>query len=374
MIRLLLIGILFLILFLLQRGIYRRLWQKHLNVNLAFSVNHIFEGEWGELTEVVENRKRLPLSMLKVKFKTDRHLIFEAEKGSVTTDLFYRSDIFRIGGGEKITRSLRFRGGKRGFYTIDEAALVSSDLFLTAVFAADTPASAYLYVYPQPYDIEVLRRSLAKLDGEVLARRHLLEDPFEYRGIREYNPSDPMRSINWKATARTGDLKVNQRNYTTLKCIRIFFNVDSDIVIKRDDCLEASLSIVAGLCRYFLCQGVRVACFGNGVDVRTLQPVVINAGSGDSQMDNIHRALARLDLKKPPLNFTDTFEERLFDRAADTVTCFVASTRSADFLSMLERYSAEGNEYIWFYPVPGSREPELPASLAKSVSIVHLGL
>ena len=374
MIRLLLIGILFLILFLLQREVYKRLWQKHLNVKLAFSANHIFEGEWGELTEVVENRKRLPLSMLKVKFKTDRHLIFEAERGSSTTDRFYRNDIFRIGGGEKVTRTLRFQGGRRGYYTIDEAGLISSDLFLTAMFVADTPASAYIYVYPRPYDSEIIRRSLTKLNGEVLARRHLLEDPFEYRGIREYKPSDPMRSINWKATARTGELKVNQRNYTSLKSIRIFFDIDSDIVIKREDCQEASLSIVTGLCKFFLSQGIRVACFGNGVDVRTSQPVVINARSGDGQMDSIYRALARLDLEKPPVSFTDTFQERLFDGAGDTVTCFVASTRSADFLSLLERYSAEGNEYIWFYPVPGAGEPEFPPSLAESVCVVHLGL
>ena len=37
-----------------------------------------------------------------------------------------------------------------------------------------------------------------------------MEDPFEYRGIREYQPYDDMRSVNWKATAKTGDLKVNQ--------------------------------------------------------------------------------------------------------------------------------------------------------------------
>lgn len=374
MIRLLLIGILFFLLFLLQREIYKRLWQKYLSVELAFSEDHIFEGEWGKLTEVVENRKRLPLSMLKVKFKTDRHLIFDAERGSNTTDLFYRNDMFRIGGGEKVTRTLRFQGGRRGYYTIDEAGLVSSDLFLSAMFVADIPASASIYVYPRPYDSEMIRRSLAKLNGEVLARRQLLEDPFEYRGIREYQPLDPMRSINWKATAKTGELKVNQKNYTSMKSIRVFFNVESDSVIKREDCLEASLSIVAGLCKFFLSQGIRVACYGNGVDARTLQPVVIDPKAGDGQMDNVYRALARLDLKKPAVNFTDTFEERLFDRAADTVTCFVAANRSADYLALLERYSAEGHEYLWIYPVPGSRDPEIPANLAKSVSVIHLGL
>ncbi len=374
MTRMLLIGALFLLFFLLQREVYRRSWQRHLYVNIRFSEDHIFQGEWSELQEVVENRKRLPLPVLKVKFRTDRHLEFREEKGSSTTDRFYRNDVFRIGDGEKVTRTLPFRGGRRGYYTIDGAGLVASDLFLTSMFPADVSENTAVYVYPRPYDSEEFRRSLALLNGEVLARRHLLEDPFEYRGIREYQPTDPMRSINWKATARTGELKVNQKNYTSLKCIRVFFDMESDIVSKREDCSEETLRIVAGLCAFFLSRGIRVSCFGNGVDILTSRPTVIEARSGDAQMEHIYRTLARLDLGKGPADFAENFEERLFTQASGTVTCFVASDRSAGFLSLIERYGAAGNEYVWFYPVPGRREPQLPPDVARSVRMIHLGL
>ena len=86
MIKLLGIGIIGLLLFVIQKSIYERLWQKSLYVSVSFGKEPIFEGEQGELKEIIENRKRLPLSMLKVKFKTDRHLIFGNEKGSRTTD------------------------------------------------------------------------------------------------------------------------------------------------------------------------------------------------------------------------------------------------------------------------------------------------
>ena len=215
MIRLIVIGILFFLLFLLQREVYKRLWNRHLTVTVAFGQDHIFQGSQGELKEIIENRKRLPLSMLKVKFKTDRHLLFDSGQGSRTTDQFYRNDVFHIGSGEKVTRTLKFQGGRRGYYHIDSASLVASDFLLTGMFLADVPAKTSLYVYPRPFDSREFRISLTKLNGEVLARRHLLEDPFEYRGIREYQPFDDMRSINWKATAKTDDLKVNQKNYTS---------------------------------------------------------------------------------------------------------------------------------------------------------------
>lgn len=372
MIRLVVIGILFLLLFVLQKEVYKRLWQKNLNVDISFSKSHIFQGETDTLVEVIENRKRLPLAMLKVKFKTDRHLIFDSGKGARTTDQFYRNDIFRIGGGEKVTRTLSFTGGRRGFYSIESASLVASDLLLTGMFIADTPVKTSLYVYPRPFDSDEFQRSLTRLNGEVLTRRHLLEDPFEYRGIREYQPFDHMRSINWKATAKTGDLKVNQKNYTSLKSVRVFFNVQDDGIMKKEECVEASISIVAGLCGFFLSQGIQVSCGGNGVDILTGKHVSIEPRAGDGQMDNIYRALARLDLTKPTVSFTNTFEEQLFSRAGDTVTCFVAPNQYDDFLSLLERYGESGSEYLWFYPVVGVKNPELPSALEKHVRVIHL--
>lgn len=127
MIRIIGLGLLALILFWLERHIYEKMWNRSLFVSIAFSQQSIREGEEGELMEIIENRKRLPLAILKVKFQTDRHLLFGDTKGSRTTDKFYRNDVFRAGGGERITRHLKFVGGKRGYYTIENVDLVASD-------------------------------------------------------------------------------------------------------------------------------------------------------------------------------------------------------------------------------------------------------
>lgn len=373
MIRLLGIGLLFFLLFAAQKLAYERLWQKRLNVVLRFSQGHIYEGEQGELKEIIENKKRLPLAMLKVKFRTDRHLLFEDAKGSRTTDQFYRNDVFRIAGRERVTRTLRFTGGRRGYYTIEGASLVAADLFLTSQLVADISLHTEIYVYPKPWMNEELERSLARLNGEVLVKRHLLEDPFEYRGIREYQPYDDMRSINWKATAKTGDFKVNQKNYTSLKSVRIFFNIQDDSVVKKEDCVEMSLRIVAGLCSFFLRQGIQVSCFGNGVDILIGKPVTIPARAGEGQLDAVCRALARLDTAKPAVHFSETFQEQLFSGEDSLLTCFVAPNQYEDFVTLLERYQTTDREFVWFYPVQGSKEPRLPSSLAKQIQLIHFG-
>lgn len=372
MIQILGIGLIALLLFILQGKIYEKYWNKDLSATIFFATHSIFEGQEGQLKEIVENRKRLPLSMLKVKFQTDRHLQFEDIKGSRTTDRYYRNDIFQINGGEKLTRTIRFTGGRRGYYTITMMTLVGTDLFMTKQLVETQPVSTYIYVFPKVFNSNEFRRSLQQLNGEVLTRRHLLEDPFEYRGIREYQPTDELKSINWKATAKTGDFKVNQRNYTALQAVRIFLNLEDNGVLKKEDAVEACLQIAAGLCEYFLKQGIRVSCYGNGLDSINDLPLSIEASASRDQMETILRALARVDTAKPVCNFGDCFGKRLFEEANGTITCFVSPNHYPDFMELVEKYHETGREYRWFYPTSDTKEPEMPAFLKKHLQFLHI--
>ncbi len=367
MIKALGIGLAALLLFLLEKRIYQRLWNRNLRVSVVFSKHHIFEGERSQLMETIENRKRLPLPMLKVKFQTSRHLLFADARGSRTTDRFYRNDVFRIGGGEKITRHLEFTGGRRGYYTIDNVDLVASDLFLTSQLVDHITVKDEIYVYPRPFDTKEFYLSLQQQSGEILMRRHLLMDPFEYRGIREYQPFDDMKSINWKATAKTGELKVNEKNYTSLRFVRVFYNIQDNNIMKKDQCVEAALQITAGICAFFLNQGMQVACYGNGPDVITKAPMIIHSCAGNRQMDVIYRALARVDAQAPALDFSGLFEEILLTRSQGAYTFFVSPNHYEDFLDLVEKYQDAGGDYLWFYPVLGESEPDLVQGHSQAV-------
>lgn len=366
------VGIFFFLIFVFQRKLYQRLWQKNLQVQIHFATNAIFEGEDGALKEIIENRKRLPLSMLKVKFKTDRHLLFDDVKGSRTTDQFYRNDIFHVGSSERVTRFLKFKGGRRGYYTINGASLVASDLLMTTQMVSDIALSTAIYVYPKPYTSELFQQSLTRLNGEVLAKRHLLEDPFELRGIREYQPYDDIRSINWKATAKTGDLMVNQKNYTALKSVRVFLNLQDDNILKKEDSVEASIRIGAGLCAFFLQQGIQVSCFANGLDIISQEPMEVPAKAGSGQLENILRNLARLDLQKGTVSFVETYEETILNAGTECITCFVSPNQYDDFQSLLKEMKNKGQSILWFYPYVGAKKPEPDDALLRNVQMIQL--
>lgn len=373
MIQLLGILVVALLLYLGQKTIYQKVWHKNLRVRLSFQEEGIWEGQESTLSEILENQKKLPLTMLKVKFQTDRHLLFADTKGSRTTDKFYRNDIFQIGALEKVTRVLRFTAGRRGYYTIAEADLVASDLFLTAQYTATADIGhCSLYVYPKPFSHPEFRQSLKQLSGQVLAKRHLQEDPFEYRGIREYQPQDDLKSINWKATARTGEFKVNQKNYTAEKSVRIFINLEDTGILKKEDCVEASLQIATALLLLFLEQGMQVAVYCNGVDVLHNEPCILEAGGGIRQREAVLRSFALIDTAKPVRSFSELFSSRLSEASGSLMTCIVSPNAYDDFASLILQYHTRHPDMKWFLPYSGTVPPEMEEELRSLITFISL--
>ena len=373
MIQLLGILVVALLLYLGQKTIYQKVWHKNLRVRLSFQEEGIWEGQESTLSEILENQKKLPLTMLKVKFQTDRHLLFADTKGSRTTDKFYRNDIFQIGALEKVTRVLRFTAGRRGYYTIAEADLVASDLFLTAQYTATADIGhCSLYVYPKPFSHPEFRQSLKQLSGQVLAKRHLQEDPFEYRGIREYQPQDDLKSINWKATARTGEFKVNQKNYTAEKSVRIFINLEDTGILKKEDCVEASLQIATALLLLFLEQGMQVAVYCNGVDVLHNEPCILEAGGGIRQREAVLRSFALIDTAKPVRSFSELFSSRLSEASGSLMTCIVSPNAYDDFASLILQYHTRHPDMKWFLPYFGTVPPEMEDELRSLITFISL--
>lgn len=364
------VGVVAALLIWLQYVIYKRMWNRSLHVKIEFGQKKLLSGEKGQLYEVVENRKHLPLAMLKVKFQTDRNLVFDDMRGARVTDRFYRNDIFQIGGGEKITRTVHFTAKKRGYYRILGVDLVSTDLFFSSDFVDSRQVEGELYVYPKPFGNKEFMQSLQKLNGEVLTKRHLIEDPFEYRGIREYQPYDDMRSVNWKATARTDDLKVNQKNYTSIQTVRIFFNIEDSGIYKKEAEVETTLRFVASLAGFFLAEGVRVAVYGNGLDCISGDVCVIEAGAGAGQMDHINRILARIDTGVEAAPFVKHFGNQLLMQSKGLRTVIVAPNAYEDMLQLMQEYHDAQEEFTWFCPVIDAKTVEFPDWMLRDVELI----
>ena len=84
------------LLYILQDLIYKTFWGKNLSVSIHFQDKAVLEGEQATLTEVIENRKLLPLAYLNVKFQVSRNLVFQNMENTSVSDFNYKNDVFSV--------------------------------------------------------------------------------------------------------------------------------------------------------------------------------------------------------------------------------------------------------------------------------------
>ncbi len=282
------------LLWILQDVLFHRFWARGLCVSLDFNCRGVTEGERGILRETITNAKALPLPVLHVKFHMGKHLVFTASGNSRITDHNYRSDIFSCMPWQKIRRTLEFDCRRRGYYTIDQVQLVSYDLFFSSRYVASLPARAAFYVYPGAADPGRLTLPFRSLTGQILAQKALIPDPFETRSVRPYETCDPYRSVNWKATARTGELKVNVYAPTSSRQVMLLLDVDSDRIWKDQDLTEEAIRLCGSYCGLLTGEGIPVSVSTNGIDCITGSRGYLEAGAGRGHWQSVMELLARI--------------------------------------------------------------------------------
>lgn len=305
------------LIYIIQAKLYAHHWKQGLYVSINFSKEAVVEGESATLVEEIINNKRLPLPILHVKFQIGRNLLFEGGENTAVSDLSYRHDIFSVLFYQKITRTLKFECSKRGFYSIDQANLVSSNLFLSGNLVDTQKQSAFLYVYPKEIDISKLDIPFQKAMGTLLSKQLLFEDPFEFRGIREYQITDPMNTINWKATAKTGNLMVNVHHSTRTPEAVILLDVQDETLWKYDHLHEVGIRIAATLSARFLVQSIPIRIICNGRDQLTKELIQVPVGNGKRQIAAINESLARIDLSLEPFSCLDQLNNEISEMSSN---------------------------------------------------------
>ena len=278
------------LLYFAQRWLFRTLWDRGLGVNLRFEHSAVTEGEAVILTERCENRKWLPLPVFQYEYTLCRN--FAAVTETDAKPMIFRRRLAMPGRRAARNRTT-IETLPRGVYSVTNLNLSAMDLFYSARWESSRISTARLTVYPAKLPAEKLSLPFRQLLGAVLTRRMAQEDPFQLKGIRPYEIYDSMRLINWKASARTGELKVNQFEYSTDEAIAFLLDLGSGSEADR----EALIRLASSLSQLFLRRGVSVALSANGRDSITGRALRVPAGSGIGQQAAVDTSLARVKLE-----------------------------------------------------------------------------
>lgn len=207
--------------------LYRKRGFKRIEYKLSLSSDEVNEGDEIEIIEEISNGKLLPIPWFKTEIVTSRWLNFAGANARITNDSRYVPSFFVLGGYEKIIRRWHVKCTRRGVYRLDKINLIMSDLFGIVTQSKLAPVNEEVIVLPTPIRLDDYAISPQMLGGEMVIRRHIIEDVFEPIGIREYVDGDAMGKIHWKATASHGELMTITNEYNVENSITTMLNMQS---------------------------------------------------------------------------------------------------------------------------------------------------
>lgn len=155
-----------------------------------------------------------------------------------------------------------FRGKamKRGKVNFGRVSCTSEDVFLlkSATWSLDLDLSSEVKVRVRKVKKVKTKRVFAKTPLPDIDVSKIGVPGTDFREIRSYRSGDPIKFINWKASARKGEVLVNEFEVEGKRTVWFVINTSDHEFFEREY-LENALSAAASLCHYFVNRGHKVA-------------------------------------------------------------------------------------------------------------------
>ncbi len=322
---------------------YKHFWAKNITVLLRFETDALYAGEETKLYEVIENRGAMPVPVLEVGFHTRKELDFAGADNTNVSDYIYKRDIFAVLGRQKITREIPLKCTRRGHYEIREAELATHSLLYRKRLGKELESNAAIYVYPRMANVSDIMPLCERMLGTLQCAKRLYEDPFAFRTIRDYTTDDPMKAINWKASAKTGTLMVNTFDSALSQKAMLFLDVEDSGILKYQDLVEESISIAASLARRLLRRGIEVGFCFNGSTAAGQE-----SGFAPTNKKEMLIRMERMLAEYQTVNGAHPFGAELnkYSVPADTLLIFITKNLSLALFDAIKRRAGESQTIL----------------------------
>ena len=363
------IAVFLLLLFLFYSGfhaVWQRIWSHRLTLELRFSEEAVYEGDQAALMEIIENRKSVPVPVLEAGFRIQKGIVFEDASNTQASDYLYKRDVFSLLGRERISRTHTLDCRKRGRYTFSQVTLVTYSLFHRHKYIREAFSDSSLYVYAKRADLAGIFPALDQILGELDSSRRLYEDPFSFSLIRPYTIQDPMKTINWKASARSMELMVNTYSSVQSHRFRILLDVSDPFIVKQDNLVEESIRLAATLSSRLLRQNQSVSFFCNACPQGSKSPFRLEKGRGGFAERQIEQYLTQDFSKTETSAFRDLVLEKAVPAKADSpsrepeIPLFISKNADAALYETLLAAAGRAAAAIWVIPVPSGTSLPFP--------------
>jgi uncharacterized protein (DUF58 family) len=198
----------------------------------------------------------------------------------------------RLGFDEERAIELTLRCERWGNYQLGEIYLRSRDRLGLFVWEGRVLRPHRLRVYPSP---ERLQRMLEPLETQAFAGNEVARvkgEGLEFADIRLFVPGDRLRSINWRASARRGELVVNERHPERNTDVIVFLDSFAEARTLEESTLDRAVRAAATFAAMALDRRDRVGLVTFGGVLRWLMP-----GSGLQQRYRLVEAVLETEVE-----------------------------------------------------------------------------
>ncbi|MBQ8358722.1 MAG: DUF58 domain-containing protein [Oscillospiraceae bacterium] len=277
---------------------------KSLSCSRTLSCEAAFEGEEGELVEVVRNDRPYVIPWLRIESDFSPNIQLGKQENLHVGDRRYYCSSFTLMPYQQIRRRHRVKFLRRGSYDLGNATLTVGDLLDVKQYWRKQRTNTKVLVYPHLLDKEDLPFPVSLVLGELVRRQQLLTDPFLIRGIRAYQPGDPIRDIHWPATARSGEVQVRVHDHSARAKLLVVLNGQKEdgqwgnVILKEHEApVEEGIRLAASICVHALRSGLPAGFAANLPLDDEKSSTVLLPVEGTAREEELLAAFARLNLR-----------------------------------------------------------------------------
>lgn len=336
---------------LLTVGAVSSYWSRHLFDRLTLTrrlgERRAFADEPVKLHVELDNRKPLPLPWFEWRLAVADHTKIEGQAlaSSAAPGVSYLVARGALGWYEKQSWDYTLSIAERGYHQYGGATVSSSDMLGIFPGRMIDDSVERLVVFPRVYSLRDLDLPAERPFGELKGRHAMFEDPLRVSGLREFRPGDSLRRVDWKATARLGELTSRIYDPAATRQVYVLLNIDTlthvwEGYLKED--LERSVSTAASVAVWAAGQRYAVGLLANGSFPDADRPIRLPPSSSREQVTRILEALAMVQ----PLTLNalaDTIRRESGRIPLGSTIVAVASLVPESLAGALLRLHAEGH-------------------------------
>ncbi len=186
---------------------------------------------------------------------------------------------------------LRLLCARWGSHDVGLVRLRARDLLGLFAWETSVARRQRLRVYPRP---ETLRRLISPVATQAAIGSEVARtkgDGLEFADLRPFVPGDRLRAVNWRASARRGDLFVNERHPERNADVVVFLDTFVDARRGGSSSLDRAVRATSAVAQHYLERRDRVGLVALGGTLRWLQP-----GTGLTQSYRLVDALLETEV------------------------------------------------------------------------------